>query len=84
MAYAEREMAPHQMLRLVDAAFRSPCPIAFLDSAVQTFRMIKRHKDATAVALLGCLFAEREIELLMTLWSAWKRGHARTPESVIG
>ncbi len=67
------------MAGLVDAAFRSPHPLTFFDTAVVTFRMIGRREDATATAWMGCLLAEGEIETLMSLRAMWRQGHARNP-----
>lgn len=72
-------MTPAQMASLVDAAFRSPHPLAFFDSAAMTFRMIGRLVDCTTVAWIGCLYAEGEMEILMGLKAAWRRGEERCP-----
>ncbi len=72
-------MTPAQMAVLVDAALSNRDPRTFLDSAAVTFRMLGRTGDATATAWIGCLLAEGEIEVLLSLRAAWRQGHARNP-----
>lgn len=78
MSDAEIKMTPQQMAGLLDVAFRCPHPLAFLDSAVTTFKMVGRHEDGTATAWAGCLYAEGEIEVLMRLRAAWRKGEKRS------
>ena len=72
-------MTPAQMATLVDAAFSNLHPLSLLDSAAVTFRMLGRTGDATATAWIGCLLAEGELEVLLSLRAAWRQGHARDP-----
>lgn len=83
MTEAELRMTPAQMAALLDAALRTRHPLTYLDTAMATFRTIGRDADASATAVLGCLYAEGEIELLMALRSTWRLGHARDPASVV-
>ena len=76
---SEPTMTPSQMAALVDAALGAQHPLSFFDSAVATFNVIGRHRDGTAAAWIGCLYAENEIELLLSLRSAWRRGEDRCP-----
>ena len=76
-------MTPAQMAALVDVALRSRYPLTYFDTAMATFRMIGRDTDATSTAVMGRLYAEAEIELLMSLRATWKRGEVRNPESVL-
>ena len=73
-------MTPSQMVSLIDAAFRAPHPLSFFESAGTIFNMIGRREDGTATAWIGCLYAEGEIELLMSLRAAWQRGENRCPK----
>lgn len=41
--------------------------------------MIGRNDDAEATAVLGCLYAEGEIELLLSLRATWRRSEERCP-----
>jgi hypothetical protein len=75
-------MTPYQMASLLDAAFRSLHPLTFLDTAALTFRMIGREADNVSTAWIGCLYAEGEMELLMSLRAAWERGEERCPRKV--
>lgn len=68
------------MVSLLDAAFQAPNPLSFLESASGTFNMIGRRADGTATAWIGCLYAEGEIELLMSLRAAWQRGEHSCPK----
>ena len=68
-----------QLAALLDAAMQSPYPLSFLDAVVTSFKTIGRHKDATAAAWVGCLYAEGEIEPLMSLRAAWIRGEETSP-----
>lgn len=79
----ERQMTPTQMATLVDTAFRNRHSLTYLDTTMATFRMIGRNIDADAVALMGCLYAEDEIELLMRLRASWKSGEARHPDTIL-
>jgi hypothetical protein len=72
-------MTPTQMAALLDAAMRLPAPLTYFDGAVSLFKVLGRHEDATATAWMGCLFAEDEIEILLTLRTAWRRGEAKSP-----
>ena len=84
MTVPAHQMTPSQMVVLLDAAFRVADPLAYLESAAMTFRMIDRSEDARAIAFMGCLLAEGEIELLMSLRATWKMGRVRSPESIVG
>ncbi len=84
MAHAELTMTPTQMAALMDAALQSRHSLTYFDMAMTTFRMIGRDADASATAVMGFLYAEGEIELLMRLRATWKLGRVRDPESVIG
>lgn len=79
MTDTELKMTAQQRASLLDAALGGPHPLAFLDSAVMTLEMVGRHEDGTAAAWIGCLYAEGEIELLMGLRAAWRRGEDRSP-----
>lgn len=83
MTHAQDVMTPAQMAALVNTAFAMRHPLTYLDTTMSTFRAVGRDADAHVVALIGCLYAEREIELLMRLKAAWKLGQAMDPESVI-
>ena len=80
----ELRMTPHQMAALVDAALRTRHPLTYFDTAMAIFRTIGRDEDATATAVMGCLYAEGEIERLMVLRAAWRMGRARHPADVVG
>ena len=82
MIEAQHEMTPAQMMALLDAAIRSPHALSYLDAVASTFSFIGRDTDAKTAGLLGCLYAEGEIEILTSLRSAWKRGQTRSPASV--
>ena len=84
MTHAEDTLTPAQMAALVDAAFQTRHPLAYFDTAMATFRAIRRDADAAATAMMGFLYAEGEIELLMSLRATWKRGQVRDPESILG
>ena len=84
MAEAEHEMTPAQMAALLDAALRCGHPLTYLDTTIATYRMLGRANDATTTALMGRLYAEGEIELLMSLRAAWKRGEVRSPADMVG
>ena len=79
--HPELMMTPAQKITLIDAALRAPQPLSFLDSAVVTFNMIGRHQDGLTTAWIGCLYAEGEIETLMSLRAAWQRGEDQCPEA---
>lgn len=74
-----RLMTPAQMAALVDAAFRSSHPLTFLDATVTTFKVFGRDSDAATVAWMGYLLNKGEVEALMSLRAAWRRGEARSP-----
>ena len=78
------DMTPAQMAALVDAASQSRHPLSYFDTTMATFRTIGREADAAATAMMGSLYADGEIELLMTLRATWKRGQAQNPESILG
>lgn len=78
----EQKMTPAQMACLVDAALKAPHAVTFLDSAVATFHMLGRHSDGATTAWIGCLLAEGEMEALMSLRAAWRRGEGRAPAEV--
>ena len=82
--HPELRMTPAQKITLTDAALRAPQPLSFLDSAVTTFNMIGRHHDGFTTAWIGCLYAEGEIEALMSLRAAWQRGEDQCPEAAAG
>ena len=82
MHTVERKMTPAQLAAFVDAALRSPHPLSFFDAAVMTFKMIGRHEDGTAAAWIGCLYAEGEIEAVMRLRAAWRRGEDKSSAQV--
>ena len=84
MIPAEDAMGPAQMAALLDAAFRVSDPISYLDITAMTFRALGRVEDAKAAAWMGCLYAEGEIELLMSLRATWRMGRVRSLESIIG
>ena len=84
MTHTEDTMIPAQMAALVDAAFLTRHPLTYFDTAMATFRMIGRDADAAATAVMGWLYAEGEIELLMSLRATWKGGQVRNPESILG
>ena len=79
MAQTELTMTPAQMAFLLDSAFRHPRPLDFLDATVMTLRMVGRPIDGTTAAWIGCLLAEEEMEILMSLRAAWLRNEARSP-----
>ena len=79
MPIVEPGMNPEQLASLVDAAWRSPNPLTFLDTVVMTLKTLGRHADGTTVAWIGCLHAEGEVEILMALRAAWRRGEERSP-----
>ena len=83
MIHAEDILTPAQMAALVDTALQSRYPLTYFDTTMATFRAIGRDTDATATAMMGCLYAEGEIEILMSLRATWKRGEVRNPESVL-
>jgi hypothetical protein len=76
-------MTPAQMAALLEAAMRLPAPLTYLDGAVSLFKVLGRHEDAKATAWMGCLFAEGEIEVLLTLRTAWRRGEAKSPSEAM-
>lgn len=78
MVHDELTMTPAQKASLVDSAFRHPCPLDFLDAAVMTLRMVGRTADCTTAAWIGCLLVEGEMEILMGLRAAWRRGEDRS------
>lgn len=82
--HPEPRMTPAQKTALVDAALRARHPLSFLDSAVVTFNLIGRHEDGATTAWMGCLYAEGEIEILLSLRAAWKRGEDRCPKMAAG
>ena len=84
MIPAEDVMGPAQMAALLDAALRVADPLSYLDTTAMTFRALGRGKDARATAWMGCLYAEGEIELLMSLRATWRMGRVRSPESIVG
>ena len=84
MPHAEDTMTPAQMAALVDAAFQSRHPLTYFDTTMATFRAIGRETDATVAAMMGFLYADREIELLMSLRAKWKRGQALNREYTFG
>ena len=84
MIPAEDAMGPAQMAALLDAALRVADPLSYLDTTAMTFRALGRGDDARAATWMGCLYAEGEIELLMSLRATWKMGRIRSPESIIG
>lgn len=79
MPIVEPRMTPAQLASLVDAAWRCPHPLTFLDTVVVTLKALGRHADGTTVAWIGCLHAEGEVEILMALRAAWRRGDDRSP-----
>ena len=83
MTHVEDTMTPAQMAALIDTAFRNRHSLTYLDMTMTTFRMIGRCADAEIVALMGCLYAGDEIELLMRLRASWKRGEPRHPRTVL-
>ena len=78
MPLTELKMTPVQLAALVDAAFRTPHPLSFLDAAVLTLKTVGRHGDGTTTAWIACLYAEGEIEAVMSLRAAWRRGEDRS------
>lgn len=72
-------LLPTQLVALLDAGWHMPSPPTYFDDAASLFRASGREEDARSVAWLGCLFAEHEIEVLLRLRAAWKRGQARSP-----
>ena len=72
-------MSPAQAAELIDAAFRSPQPLVFLDTVLGTFGMLGRKDDAAAVFWLAYLFEIGEVEALLRLRAAWRQGLARDP-----
>lgn len=79
MSHDEPTMTVTQKASLVDAAFRHSSPLDFLDAVMVTLRTVDRPKDAMTAAWLGCLYAEGELEILMGLRAAWRRGEDRSP-----
>lgn len=79
MSCSEELMTPGQFVALLDTALGSPCPLSFLDSIVTAFTAMEWRQDATATAWVGCLYAEREIEVLMKFHAAWARGESASP-----
>ncbi len=51
----------------------------YLDGAVSLFKLLDRIEDAKAAVWIGCLYAEGEIEVLMTLRAAWRSGEDKCP-----
>ncbi len=82
MPCAELRMIPCQMAVFLDVAMRMPAPLGYLNSAVNLFGRLGRHEDARSAAWIGCLLAEDEIEVLMRLRGAWRRGEVRDPVDV--
>lgn len=76
-------MTPAAMAALVDAAFRCPHTLVFLDTVVATFKMVGRDDDATATAWIAHLYACEEIEVLLRLRAAWRRGFTRNPADAV-
>ena len=72
-------MTPAAMASLVDTAFRCPHPLVFLDTIVKTFVMLGRHEDAAAVGWVAHLYDRKEVEGLLSLRAAWRRGIPRNP-----
>ena len=83
MPHVEDTMTPVQMAALIDTAFLNRHSLTYLDMAMSTFRANGRNVDAEIVALMGCLYAGDEIELLMRLRASWKLGEARHPKTVL-
>lgn len=79
--HPEPRMTPAQKIALINAALRAPHPLSFFDSAAMTFNMIERRGDGSTTAWIGCLYAEGEIEVLMSLRAAWQRGEDQCPEA---
>ena len=79
MFCSEEVMTPGQSVALLDTALGSLCPLSFFDSIVTAFTAMGRRQDAAATAWVGCLYAEREIEVLMKLRAAWARGESASP-----
>lgn len=77
------KMTPQQMAGLLDTAMLMPEPLPYLESAISLFTMLRRGEDAWAVTWLHHLVAEEEIEVLMSLRAAWRRGETRSPVGVI-
>lgn len=73
------KIPPQQMAALLDTAMGLPHPLTYLDNVASVFGNLGRHADARAVATVGCLVAENEIEILMSLRAAWRRGEVRDP-----
>ena len=84
MPHIEDTMTPVQMAALIDTAFLNRHSLSYLDMAMSTFRTNGRNVDAEIVAMMGCLYAGEEIELLMRLRASWKLGKARHPKTVLG
>ena len=80
VSLTELRMTPPQMAAFVDAALQAPHPLSFFDAAVSAFRLVGRQADSTTSAWIGCLYAEGEIELLMSLRASWRRGEDRCPK----
>ena len=76
-------MTPAAMASLVDAAFRNPHTLAFLDTVVATFKLVGRDDDAAATAWIAHLYACEEIEVLLRLRAAWRRGFTRNPADAV-
>lgn len=72
-------MTSAQMAGLVDAAFRSPRPETFLSMAAGMFEMLGRIEDAASAGWMGYLLHRGEVEALMSLRAAWRRGEVRDP-----
>jgi hypothetical protein len=83
MIHTENTLTPEQLAGLVDVALQNRHTLSYLDTAMATFRMVGRNSDASAIALLGFLYAEGEIELLMRLRATWKLGRIRNAESIL-
>ncbi|RYB01448.1 hypothetical protein [Lichenibacterium ramalinae] len=73
------QMTPPQMAKLLDAALSMPDPLSYLDGTVSLFKVFGRNADANAAAWIGCLYAEGEIEVLMSLRWEWRRGRHKSP-----
>ena len=75
-------MTPGALASLVDTAFRCSNTPAFLDTIARTFAMVGRHEDAAAVGWIAHLHDRKEVEALLRLRAAWRRGFSRNPADV--
>ena len=67
------------MASLVDTALQRPHTLVLLDTIVKTLVMVGRNEDAAAVAWIAHLYDRREIEVLLSLRTAWRWGITRNP-----